>query len=467
MMQLTRVQHFFFFLSSSCLVLLLAACGSTGSNGSTTPTPTRNIPTVNASVTAATTQPGNEVTTAPVPPTLISCPATGTARESLMPPLALGHRQNIVYTVNEFQAQTPTFGTLKRLDVTTGVKTEIVKIAGTSISDAQVSADGQWILFVSVTTNQDKIQLVRMDGQGLQTLYCASPASNGANPASALNNIEWSANQQLTAFNSYTGSVSYLYLLNMRNGTLQKEITTNSGAIDTPLTWLDNTRLYVNGPEVDAPPQALYILDISKGAFQNPNNLQKVFDASSVTGTTNFCWNADSSFNSTNLFTSQCTTTPNPNGPGIGSQSGPSTINVRPATGGAQQKIFTSQTMAITAVRSINQNTLLLLINTNGSGTNVETSQNGLWKVNTNGSGLTRLTTSGAGVSGGPILLCQFTQYPWSNVSRDGSMFAIQQNTANGQTQSLFFGSLSGGTSTTFASIADGTQLSIVGWTTM
>ena len=465
-MKLTHARRFFFLLCSSFLVLLLAACGSTGSNGSTTPTPTGNTPTVNASVTTGTTQPGNGVTTAPVPPTLTSCPATGTARAAIMPTLALGNHQNIVYIVNEFQAQTPTFGTLKRLDIKTGAKTEIVKIASTSISDAQVSADGQWILFVSVTTHQDKLQLVRMDGQGLQTLYCASPASNGANPASALNNIEWSTNQQLTAFNSYTGAGSYLYLLNMRNGTLQTELSTISSVIDTPLTWLDNTRLYVNGPEVDAPPQAIYILDTTKGAHQNPINLQKVFDASSVAGPTNFCWNADSNFNGTNMFTSQCTTTPNPNGPGIGSQIGPSSINIQPATGGAAQKIFTSQTMAITAVRSINQNTLLLLINNNGSGTNVDTSQNGLWKVNTNGSGLTRLTTSGAGVSGGLTLLCQFTQYPWSNVSRDGSMFALQQNTANGQTQSLLFGSLSGGTSTTFASIADGTQLSIVGWTT-
>ncbi len=466
-MQLTHAQRFFFFLSSFCLIILLAACGSAGSNTSTTPTTTGSTPTGTASVISGTTQPGNGVTTAPVPPTSTSCPATGTARAAIMPTLALGNHQNAIYIVNEFQAQTPTFGTLKRLDVKTGTKTEIMKIAGISISDAQISADGQWILFVSVTANQDKLQLVRMDGQALQTLYCASPASNGANTASALNNIEWSANQQLTAFNSYTGAGSYLYLLNIRNGTLQTEISTYSSVIDTPLTWLDNTRLYVNGPEVDAPPQALYILDTSKGAHQNPNNLQKVFDASSVTGTTNFCWNADSNLNGTNLFTSQCTTTPNPKGPGIGSQSGPGTINIRPATGGAQQKIFTSQNMAITEVRSINQNTLLLLINNNGSGTNVDTSQNGLWRVNTNGSGLTRLTTNGAGVSGGPSFMCQFTQYPWSNVSRDGSMFAIQQNSANGQTQSLLFGSLSGGRSTTFNSIAGGTQLSIVGWTIM
>jgi len=466
-MQLTHSQRFLFFLYSSYLILLLAACGSAGSNTSATPTTTGNTPTSNASVTSGTTQPGNGVTTAPVPPTLTSCPATGTARAAIMPPLAVGNHQNIVYIVNEFQAQAPTFGTLKRLDVTTGAKTEVVKIADISISDAQISADGQWILFVSVTANQAKLQLVRVDGQALQTLYCAAPASNGANPSSALSSIEWSVNQQLTVFNSYTGAASYLYLLHMPNGTLQTEISTVSGVIDTPLTWLDNTRLYVNGPEVDAPPQALYILDTTKGAHQNPNNLQKVFDASGVTGTTNFCWNADSNFNGTNLFTSQCTTTPNPRGPGIGSQSGPSTINIRPATGGMQQKIFISQNMAITAVRSISQTTLLLLINNNGLGTNVDSSQNGLWKVKTDGNGLTRLTTSGAGVSGGPTLLCQFTQYPWSNVSRDGSMFAIQQNTANGKTQSLLFGSISGGTPTTFASISGETQLSIVGWTTI
>lgn len=465
-MHLTRSHRFLFFLLSSCLIFLLAACGSGGSNTSTTPTTTRNTPTTNATVTPGTTQPGSGVT-APVPPTQTSCPSTGTARAAIMPTLALGNHQNIAYSVNEYQGNKPTFGTLKRYEITTGAKTEIEKIAGISISDAQVSSDGQWILFVTETTKQIKLQLVRTDGQALQTLYCGTAASNGANPASAVSNIEWSTNQQFVAFTSYTGAASYLYLLNMQSGALQIELSTNSGVIDTPLTWLDNTRLYLNGPEVDAPPQALYLLDTSRGANQNPNNLQKVFDASSVTGTTNFCWNADSTFDGAKLFTSQCITTPNSNGPGIGSQSGPSTINMRPATGGAQQKIFTSQNMAITAIRSISKTTLLLLINNNATGTNVNTSQNGLWKVNADGSGLTRLTSSGAGVSGGPTLLCPYTQYPWSNVSRDGSKFASQQNSVNGQTESLLFGSINGGSSTTFASISDGTQLSIVGWTTM
>src|SRR5260370_13233345 len=107
----------------------------------------------------------------------------------------------------------------------------------------------------------------------------------------------------------------------MERGGLQIELSTNSGVIDTPLTWLDNSRLYVNGPEVDAPPQALYLLDTSRGANQNHNNLQKVFDASSVTGTTNFCWNADSTFDGTKLFTSHSTTPPTSNAPAIHPQS--------------------------------------------------------------------------------------------------------------------------------------------------
>jgi len=91
---------------------------------------------------------------------------------------------------------------------------------------------------------------------------------------------------------------------------------------------------------------------------------------------------------------------------------------------------------------------------------------NGLWKVNTDGTHLIQLSTGGAGVSGGPSILCQYSQYPWSNVSRDGSLFALQHNSSNGQTQSLLLGSMNGGMPTPFASIS-GTQLSIVGWTTV
>ena len=86
--------------------------------------------------------------------------------------------------------------------------------------------------------------------------------------------------------------------------------------------------------------------------------------------------------------------------------------------------------------------------------------------MNTDGTGLTRLTTDAHGVQ---ISLCQFSQNPWSNVSRDGSMYAFETfgTGTYPETYSLLSGSLSGGSPTAFASIADGTHLEIVGWTTM
>ena len=96
-----------------------------------------------------------------------SCPAPGTARAAYMPSMALGTHPTIVYIVNESTA-----GTLKRYDVVTGGKVEIVKLANTYINSAQLSGNGQWLLFVSTQkgASLSKLQLVRMDGQYLQTL---------------------------------------------------------------------------------------------------------------------------------------------------------------------------------------------------------------------------------------------------------------------------------------------------------
>ena len=99
-----------------------------------------------------------------------NCPAPGTARAAVMPPITLGTHPNIVYIVNEGTQAQPTFGTLKRNDIVTGNKVEIVKMAKTTVSEAQVSANGQWLLFVAQVSGQNKLQLVRMDGHFLQTL---------------------------------------------------------------------------------------------------------------------------------------------------------------------------------------------------------------------------------------------------------------------------------------------------------
>jgi hypothetical protein len=114
------------------------------------------------------------------------------------------------------------------------------------------------------------------------------------------------------------------------------------------------------------------------------------------------------------------------------------------------------QGLAFRAIRAVTSNTLLFIVG-NESG---NTSQNGLWKVGTDGSNPARLTTSGE--------LNQFTQFPWSNVSRDGSKYVLQivTSSSSNTTYTLEYGSLSGGSPFVFASITN-VQLASVGWTTM
>ena len=63
-------------------------------------------------------------------------------------------------------------------------KSVLTHIPNAVITEAQVSANGQWLLFVTQTLNASEIQMVRMDGQGLQTLYCAPPGT--------VHGVQWS-----------------------------------------------------------------------------------------------------------------------------------------------------------------------------------------------------------------------------------------------------------------------------------
>ena len=112
-------------------------------------------------------------------------------------------------------------------------------------------------------------------------------------------------------------------------------------------------------------------------------------------------------------------------------------------------------------MRVISNTTMLLLIQ-NLTG---DTSHNGLWKMNLNGTGLTRLTTDGAGQMSSLNGMSQFT---WSNISRDASMYAMEISSNNDTTEALLIGSLGGTSPSTFATISHTVGgVSIVGWTTM
>jgi hypothetical protein len=370
-----------------------------------------------------------------------------------MTPLTLGNHQTIVYIVNEYQGHNPTFGTLKRYDVTSGKKTEIIKLPNVMIDDAQISADGQWVVFSFSVGGTEKLQLVRLDGQELQTLYCGSSAYS-------FFDLQWSANQQLIAF---VTTRSDIYLLNLQSGSLQRVFhpkTIGSNGIEgyRPETWLDATRLYVLTQPLDLPADTLSILDITQGNDQDSSNLQQVAHVAPTQS--GFCWNTDSSYDGTSLFISQCSG----GDPRGGITQGPSTISVEPAAGGLQHTIYSSPTLAITNIRSITNNTLFYRV----GNTDDNRSKNGLWKIHTDGTGNTFLTSINGDGPNSWLGLNQFTQYPWSNFSRDSSMYTLEQITSQhgNVTDTLLFGSLNGGSMTMFASIA-GTELALVGWTVM
>jgi eukaryotic-like serine/threonine-protein kinase len=120
-------------------------------------------------------------------------------------------------------------------------------------------------------------------------------------------------------------------------------------------------------------------------------------------------------------------------------------------------------------LQGYSSNSILLTIENQNYGANIaiDTSQNGLWKLNTDGSGLTRLTTKDTGNTSNLNL---FTQYPWSNISFDGSMYALQVTNIQSKDPitTLVFGELGGGETTAFAfaHVNSGT-VEVAGWTKM
>jgi hypothetical protein len=354
-----------------------------------------------------------------------------------MAPLALGTHQTIIYSLNEGPSDAPIKGTLMRYDTETGRKTAFFSVTNAHVDQTQVSADGQWVLFSTPVSNRTAIELVRMDGQALQTLYCS---------ADGIGALQWSPDQKYLAFREGRN----VSLLTVDTGAYQLELPSSApqGIPQwyIPRTWLDNTRLYLYRQSVETPPLNLFLLDVDTA------KVQPVLPSS-------VCGDFDSSIDGTQLFT---TTSPC----ALPMTGGPSKITIQPATGGETQTIYSAPTYEITALRVASRTSLLFVIkNVPGVG-KVDFSQNGLWKVNIDGTGLTRLTSDTADQT---TLFNPFTQFIWSTVSRDKAFYAGERRSGSPPLYeyALEVGSLSGGTPTVFAPPTEETQLALVGWTTM
>ena len=329
---------------------------------------------------------------------------------------------------------------LCRYDARTGEKHDIYTTAAGQISEAQVSADGKQVLFLTElspamrTDASAQMQVIGVDGQGLQTLYSVPVGRS-------IRGLEWSPDQHLIAF----AEQSNVYLFDVTSRTSRLVVPARGERGFAPRTWLDNTRLYLTpyAPS-ETPPLHLSLLDSGASTVQQVLALPTLGGdfASSIDGTT--------------LFTSQYRFA-------MPTAGGPSSIEARPATGGQATTIYRTRDDAITALRVASRTALLFVIHNTGVG-NVDTSHNGLWKIETDGAGLGRLTSE---VGDELTLFPTYTQYLWSSVSRDGSLYAVKlvQTSGPDAPSSLLIGSLNGEKPLSIASADSAGTLEIVGWT--
>jgi hypothetical protein len=118
-------------------------------------------------------------------------------------------------------------------------------------------------------------------------------------------------------------------------------------------------------------------------------------------------------------------------------------------------------------LRAIKPQLLLLFVEVS----NANTTSTQVWTMSLPGNSmqvLTPLTSSAPGASNQSYALNETSQFPWSNVSRSGSTYALQEVDSSSKTQSIVIASLNGGKPTPIATTNPGaSSVSLAGWTTM
>lgn len=425
-----------FVVTSSVVLfaLLLAACGGASTpGGSGTPAPGKT----------ATLQTG--------------CPSAGTARAAIMAPFTPGNQATFVYLEANQQAQQgPASYTLKRYTVSTRTATNLLSGSYNPAIAPQISANGQWVMLNPILSGGKAIQLVRMDGQELQTLYCAYGDDFGW--------VQWSPDNKYVAFVDLGTPGSDLSkwtfkLLNTTTGTIQTKTRDHNHLLAFPEAWLDPTHLLVIWSGLPGEgSNTLSLLDIT------------TWTSKPILTPPSYCFDAAFSIDGTRLLTSQAPQADCPVMEGWNSSNlrfGPSSIRMQAITGGQAKTIYSTPTDAITQLRIATNTSLLLFISTSSP----DTVHNGFWKMNTDGTGLTRLSSEAAIVKDKANEEVCFTgifgwnmDQPWANVSRDGAYYSFQvYNHGNGPSRVLI-GSMNGGVPLT---VASGSVEAPVGWTTM
>jgi serine/threonine protein kinase len=422
------------------------------------PTPS---PSMILTATPSPTRSGNQGGIVSVPQ---RCPKDEAhANQAVIPSLpSQGNHQNLVYLTSSFEKNAHELSAFQRYDISAGRSSMIVSLPpGAHVEDAQISGDGQWMLFLAIYSTStppgwiSKLQMVRLDGQYLQTLYCSTKL---------IHSMLWSPDARFVVFNllSPTGDINPQAPLTMEEldtgeGTLTPLLQATAGTGYTPLIWVKQggavySTFYATnyqfgsagGPEVDLPGNLYVLVDADQQLPVTPVLLSK----------TNGCQTYALSPDNTRLFISHCHTTSGPQAP--------STIQVEdtsdPQHPSSPRTILSSDTLAIFHLAAISNTTLLFDVLNQGG----DTSQNGIWTINMDGTGLRRLTTGGM-LDAYDYLDAGAYQDPWTNVSRDGQFYTVADwpNSNSG----LAYGPAGGNESQLTPVPLPAGQNGVIGWT--
>src|SRR5581483_4642757 len=315
------------------LLFLLSACGGNpaASGGISTPTA---LATHKPSLTPTPMSTQSSTATPSLP---ADCPAPGTAHQALLQSaqVASSVSQHIIYYSERGGIQvSENHAKLMSYDVTTGKASSLISFSdpATGIISAQLSADNQWLLFVSDLSVQgpsstssyilQKLQIVRADGQHLQTLMCNTGQAFG-HDAPLL-----SPDNKYIAFDIFNENKKY-YAIDVLNVTTGEIRELYASANFHVRSWINTTRLYAI-PVQDRSATAaegIYLFDMNYSA----NKYSKYPVA--VGSLVNLCDTLEVDSAKNQLFTSSCGVVNANCRAGIALQ-GPSTLSTQPVTGG-------------------------------------------------------------------------------------------------------------------------------------
>lgn len=417
-----------------------------------------------------------------ITPTLADCPARGLGRKASLPDLATGSVPALVYIAITGSLTAPTASKLELWNSRTKRTTLVATFVNVQIPQVLISPDGKWLLFSLGVQNKHKLEVMRIDGQDLQTLYCSTQ--------DYLYNFSWSPDQKLVVFSDNNAQTQQetLFLLNLSSG-LVRPISTALGLM--PLSWADNTHLYFEYTydPFSSPILLLANMDENQsGATGNiPGIPQFSFQFSfqqigldfELGNINEFGFSLLVGGRETNqILIVRCTASAQ-------AHVGPSAIDLETypqfGSSGILKTIYTSDSLFIAQLWAVSDTTLLFEAeNIDGSGTVFPT--NGLWKVNIDQQGATPLSgqqlsnislsaqyipgttiTPGVSVQG----IVSPNQSP---ASRDGTLYALLDqgvNASNTPISQLFVGSLTSGAPTPAISSSGDITLAMVGWTTI